>query len=187
VLNGWLHAEGAPPVRVLEGEDLDLGVARGSAYYGYVRSGHGIRIRGGTAMAYYVGVESAMPAVPGLPPPLTAVCLAPFGLEEGSHADMPEAEFGLVVGEPVRFRFFGSSVRRDDPAGAMLEHWRADELAALQDIEVTLPAEQHQPGDTVIVRLQAGVTEVGTLQLEAVARNTGERWKVEFDTRDNSP
>ena len=42
-------------------------------------------------------------------------------------------------------------------------------------------------GETVIVRLQAGVTEVGTLQLEAVARSSGERWKVEFDTRDNSP
>jgi hypothetical protein len=138
-------------------------------------------------MAYYVGVESAMPAVPGLPPPLSAVCLAPFGLEEGSHADMPEAEFGLVVGEPVRFRFFGSSVRREDQAGTALDYWQPDELVALQDIEVTLSAEQHEPGETVIVRLQAGVTEVGTLQLEAVARTSGERWKVEFDTRDNSP
>ncbi|HKP55090.1 MAG TPA: Hsp70 family protein [Polyangiales bacterium] len=187
VLNGWLKAAGAPEVRVLSGEELDLGVARGAAYYGFVRAGHGIRIRGGTAMAYYVGVESSMPAVPGLPPPLTAVCLAPFGLEEGSHADMPAAEFGLVVGEPVRFRFFGSSVRREDQAGTALDHWQPDELAALQDIEVTLSAEQHQPGDTVIVRLQAGVTEVGTLQLEAVARATGERWKVEFDTRDQAP
>lgn len=185
-LNGWLEAAGAEPVRVLQGEDLDLGVAKGAAYYGYVRAGHGIRIRGGTAMAYYVGVESAMPAVPGLPPPLTAVCLAPFGLEEGSHAEMPAAEFGLVVGEPVRFRFFGSSTRRDDQAGTALDFWEPEELLALQDIEVTLPAEHHEPGETVIVRLQAGVTEVGTLQLEAVARTSGERWKVEFDTRDNS-
>jgi hypothetical protein len=186
-LNGWLEAAGAERVRVLQGEDLDLGVAKGAAYYGFVRSGNGIRIRGGTAMAYYVGVESAMPAVPGLPPPLSAVCLAPFGLEEGSHADMPEAEFGLVIGEPVRFRFFGSSVRREDQAGTALDYWQPDELVALQDIEVTLSAEQHEPGETVIVRLQAGVTEVGTLQLEAVARTSGERWKVEFDTRDNLP
>jgi hypothetical protein len=186
-LNGWLEAAGAAPVRVLQGEDLDLGVAKGAAYYGYVRAGHGIRIRGGTAMAYYVGVESAMPAVPGLPPPLTAVCLAPFGLEEGSHAEMPAAEFGLVIGEPVRFRFFGSSTRRDDQAGTALDFWEPEELLALQDIEVTLSAEQHAAGETVIVRLQAGVTEVGTLQLEAVARTSGERWKVEFDTRDNSP
>ena len=30
---------------------------------------------------------------------------------------------------------------------------------------------------------EAGVTEVGTLQLEAVAKTTGTRWKVELDTR----
>jgi molecular chaperone DnaK (HSP70) len=186
VLDGWLSAAGSPPVRVLTGVDLDLAVARGAAYYSWVRTGHGIRIRGGTAMAYYVGIESAMPAVPGLPPPLTALCIAPFGLEEGSRAEMPDTEFGLVVGEPVRFRFFGSSSRRDDSAGSVLEEVVEPELAPLQDIEVTLDAEQHRPGETVTVRLQAGVTEVGTLQLEAVASATGGRWKVELDTRDGS-
>ena len=107
VIDGILAAASAPALRVLEGADLDLAVARGAAYYGHVRgSGQGIRIRGGTAMAYYVGVESAMPAVPGMPPPLSALCVAPFGLEEGTHAEMPAAELGLVVGEPVRFQFF---------------------------------------------------------------------------------
>ena len=48
------------------GADLDLAVARGAAYYGLVRRGKGVRIRGGTARAYYVGVETALPAVPGL-------------------------------------------------------------------------------------------------------------------------
>jgi hypothetical protein len=185
LLDGFLEQAGAEPLRVLQGGDLDFGVARGAAYYGQVRRGHGIRIRGGTAMAYYVGVESATPAVPGLPPPLSALCVAPFGLEEGTRADMPEAEFGLVVGEPVRFQFFGSSVRREDRAGAVLEAFDEDELRPLQDIEVTLPAEQQRPGETVIVRLQAGVTEVGTLQVEAVAKASGTRWKVELDTRDH--
>jgi molecular chaperone DnaK (HSP70) len=186
VLDGWLREVAAPAVRVLTGADLDLAVARGAAYYSWVRTGHGIRIRGGTAMAYYVGIESAMPAVPGLPPPLTALCIAPFGLEEGSRAEMPDAEFGLVVGEPVRFRFFGSSSRREDGAGSVIEHVAEPELSPLQDIEVTLDAEQHRPGETVTVRLQAGVTEVGTLQLEAVASASGTRWKVELDTRDGS-
>jgi molecular chaperone DnaK (HSP70) len=185
VIDSWLKSVGAPAVRVLAGADLDSGVARGAAYYGWVRAGHGIRIRGGTAMAYYVGIESAMPAVPGLPPPLSALCIAPFGLEEGSRAEMPQAEFGLVVGEPVRFRFFGSSTRRDDSAGSLLEQFSEPELLPLQDIEVTLAAEQHRPGDVVSVRLQAGVTEVGTLQLEAVATASGTRWKVELDTRDS--
>jgi hypothetical protein len=183
VLDRWLTQAGGEPVRVLAGADLDLAVARGAAYYGYVRQGSGIRIRGGTAMAYYVGVESALPAVPGQAPPLSAVCVAPFGLEEGTHAALPPAEFGLVVGEPVRFRFFGSSVRRDDRPGDVLERWTSDELQELQEIEALLPAEGHGPGQIVTVQLQAGVTEVGTLEVEAVERGGAQRWKVELDTR----
>ncbi|MDB4989818.1 MAG: hsp70 family protein, partial [Myxococcaceae bacterium] len=183
VLDQWLASTGAEPVRVLEGADLDLAVARGAAYYGQVRQGGGIRIRGGTAMAYYIGVESSMPAVPGLPPPMQAVCVAPFGLEEGTRAALGEAEFGLVIGEPVRFRFFGSSVRRDDQAGDVLDRWTADEMQELQEIEAMLPSEGHGPGDIVTVQLQAGVTEMGTLELEAVEARGAQRWKVEFDTR----
>ncbi|HCK81848.1 MAG TPA: nucleotide-binding protein, partial [Candidatus Competibacteraceae bacterium] len=100
VLNDWLAAEDAPPVRLLEGADLDLAVARGAAYYGFVRRGRGVRIRGGTAKSYYVGVESAMPAVPGMEPPIEALCIAPFGMEEGTQAELPPQEVGLVIGEP---------------------------------------------------------------------------------------
>ena len=183
VLNGWLGAEGAPPVRLLEGADLDLAVARGAAYYGYVRRGRGVRIRGGTAKSYYVGVESATPAVPGMEPPIEALCIAPFGMEEGTQAQLPPQEVGLVIGEPVRFRFFGSSVRRTDHVGAVLEEWAPEEIEELEEIEATLPAEGRQPGEVVPVRLHAAVTEVGTLRLEAVPRTGGETWKIEFDVR----
>lgn len=183
VLNSWLSAEQAPQARLLQGADLDLAVARGAAYYGFVRRGRGVRIRGGTAKSYYVGIESAMPAVPGMEPPIQALCVAPFGMEEGSEADLPPQEFGLVVGEPVRFRFFGSSVRRTDQVGTLLEQWAPNELEELDEIEATLPAEDRPPGEVVPVRLRAAVTEVGTLRLEAVPRSGPERWKVEFDTR----
>jgi hypothetical protein len=183
VLNGWLASEGAPAARLLEGANLDLAVARGAAYYGYVRHGRGVRIRGGIAKTYYVGVESAMPAVPGMEPPLQALCVAPFGMEEGTDADLPPQEVGLVVGEEVRFRFFGSPVRRDDPVGTVLEHWESGELEELEEIMANLPADERQPGEVVPVRLRAQVTEVGTLRLEAVPRSGEQTWKVEFDVR----
>ncbi len=183
VLNGWLSGEQAQPARLLEDADLDLSVARGAAYYGRVRLGGGVRIRGGTAASYYIGVESAMPAVPGMVPPLQALCIAPFGMEEGTEEELPPYEFGLVVGEPVRFRFFGSTVRREDSVGTRLEQWSPDELEELDEIEMTLPVEGRRIGEVVPVRLAAVITEVGTLQLEAVAREGGERWKVEFDVR----
>jgi molecular chaperone DnaK (HSP70) len=181
-INDWLTTEGAEPARMLEGADLDLAVARGAAYYGYARRGGGVRIRGGTARSYYVGVESSMPAIPGFEPPLEALCVAPFGMEEGTELELPGQEFGLVVGEPVHFRFFGSSVRRQDHIGTVLESWSPDELQELNEIQATLPAEGRTPGDAVQVKLHAVATEAGTLELVAVARD-GQRWKVEFDVR----
>jgi hypothetical protein len=183
ILNGWVTTEGAPAARRLEGADLDLAVARGAAYYGYVRRGGGVRIRGGTAQAYYVGVESALPAVPGIAPPVQALCVAPFGMEEGSAADLPPQEFGLVVGEPVRFRFFGSSVRRQDQVGTRLDDWTAEEIQELGEIELTLPADTRTPGEIVPVKLRAAISEAGTLRLEAIPREGDERWQVEFDVR----
>ena len=186
-LNHWLEAEGAPPARELPGVDLDLAVARGAAYYGLVRRGRGLRIRGGTAHAYYVGIESPMPAVPGLEPPITALCVAPFGMEEGTDAKLPLHQLGLVVGEPVRFRFFGSSVRRDDQAGTELEDWTPEELQELAPIEITLPSEGREDGDVVPIHLSASITPVGTLLLEAVPLQPlepGERWKIELSVRE---
>ena len=182
-LNAWLAADGAPAVRLLQGADMDHAVARGAAYYGQVRQGQGIRIRGGTAQAYYVGIESSMPAVPGLEPPVQALCVAPFGMEEGSEAPLPPQQLGLVVGESVRFRFFGSSVRREDQPGTLLDFWSPDELKELAQIEATLPAEGRAAGEVVPVQLRARVTDIGTLELLAEAAG-GAHWKVEFDVRD---
>ncbi len=188
-LDAWLTADGAPKVRVLDAPDLDLAVARGAASYGLARRGRGLRIRGGTARAYYVGIESPAPAVPGVEPPITALCLAPFGMEEGTEAGHLPHELGVVVGERVRFRFFGSTVRRADAAGTELERWREGELEELAPIEVTLPAKDRREGDVVPVRLRASVTEVGTLLLEALPREPkadGERWKIELNVRAES-
>lgn len=185
-LNGWLAAENAEPARMLAGADMDLAVARGAAYYGYVRRGQGVRIRGGTARAYYVAIESAMPAIPGFEPPVQALCIAPFGMEEGTDADLLTQEFGLVVGEPVHLRLLGSSVRRQDQLGTLLDFWQPEELQALGEIQATLPAEGRQAGEVVQVKLRAVATDTGTLELTAVATQGGERWKVEFDVRGNS-
>lgn len=183
VINGWLTADGAQPARLLDGANLDLAVARGAAYYGHVRQGRGVRIRGGTAQSYYVGVESNMPAIPGMEPPMSALCLAPFGMEEGTEVALDAQEFGLVVGEAVRLRFFGSSVRRTDAVGTLLDFWGPEELVELQEIELNLPAEGRTPGEVVPVTLQARVTDIGTLELNAVPVGGNERWKVELDVR----
>lgn len=181
VLNGWIRADGGQDAKELPGADFDLAVARGAAYYGWVKQGHGLRIRGGTARAYYVGVESAMPAVPGMEPPIKALCVAPFGMEEGTQADVPPQEFGLVVGEPTRFRFFSSSVRRDDAVGVFVDD--VGELDEVSPIETALPATPGKEGQLVPVNLQAAVTEVGSLELRCLEKGGKGRWKLELNVR----
>lgn len=184
VLNRWLSADGGGTVKELEGAELDLAVARGAAYYGWARHGHGLRIRGGTARAYYVGVESAMPAVPGIEPPVRALCVAPFGMEEGTSADVPPQEFGLVIGEPTRFRFFSSSVRRDDRVGEMIDDPAgSDEFEELAPIESTMATDAETQGTLVPVNLQAAVTEIGTLELRCVEKRGPGKWKLELNVR----
>lgn len=180
VLAGWAKSSKSEPPRALAGADLDLACARGAAYYGLVRQGKGVRIRGGTARAYYIGVETAQPAVPGLAPPIKALCVAPFGMEEGTEADIPQLEFGLVVGEEAEFRFLGSTVRRDDQPGAVVDEWE-EQIDELAPVRATLDG---KAGERVPVHLHSKVTEVGQLELECRSRDGKRRWKLEFNVRE---
>ena len=180
LLRTWAGRE----VAVLEGADLDLAVALGAAYYGQARQGKGIRIRGGTARAYYIGIESAMPAIPGFAPPIKALCVAPRGLEEGSTVALPDDELGLVVGEMSTFRFFAAATRETDEAGALIEA-DAEGVSELDPVEKLVDVEgDRKSGDLVPVRLESHVTEVGTLELWCVARDGHGRWKLEYSVRE---
>ena len=159
-------------------------MAHGAAYYGLVRKGKGVRIRGGVARSYYVGLETSAPAVPGVAPPIKALCVVPMGMEEGTEADVPGPELGLVVGEPAEFRFLGSTTRRDDPVGTVLERWDAEELQEMAPLETALAAEEGRSGETVPVRLHSQVTEVGTFELWCRSTRDDRRWKLEFNVRD---
>ena len=180
VLNSWLAEEGFPPVKPLSGEDLMHAVSRGAAYYGLARRGRGVRIRGGVPRTYYVGIESAMPSVPGFAAPLKALTVVPFGMEEGTDERIPNREFGLVVGGPAEFRFFTSATRKNDQPGDLIEGF-GDDLEELAPMEVNLESEQSETG-VVPVSFETVVTETGMLQLWCVARD-GRKWKLEFNVR----
>jgi hypothetical protein len=179
-LDAWLANEGLPPVVPLSGEDLMHAVSRGAAYYGLARSGRGVRIRGGVPRTYYIGVESAMPSIPGFPAPLKALTVVSFGMEEGTDVRIPGREFGLVVGQPAEFRFFTSSSRKNDQPGDLIEDY-GDALEELSPMEVAFEA--GETSEVVPVSFEAVVTETGMLQLWAVARDQ-RKWKLEFNVRE---
>jgi molecular chaperone DnaK (HSP70) len=182
VLSDWAGR----PVPELEATDLDLAVAHGAAYYGQVRRGRGVRIKGGVARSYYVGLETAAPAVPGVRPPIKALCVVPMGMEEGTEANVPSAEIGLVVGEPAQFRFLGSTTRRDDVVGTLLDRWNSEELQELDPLETALEAADGDSGDPVPVRLHSRITEIGTLELSCQSTRDPRRWKLEFNVREST-
>jgi hypothetical protein len=187
VLNSWLTEEGFEtlgPANVLDAPDLEHAVARGAAYYGKARRGQGVRIRSGASRTYYVGIESAMPAVPGMEAPLKALCVVPFGMEEGTDATIPNREFGLVVGESAEFRFLSSTIRKQDCVGDLLENW-GSEIEELSPLEVTLTIEGQQ-GAVLPVRLESRVTEIGTLELWCASREGDKRWKLELNIREKT-
>lgn len=180
VLASW----GDAPV-VLEGADNDLAVARGAAWYGAVRAGGGLKIRGGTARSYWVGLEAAMPAVPGMEPPVRALCVVPFGMEEGTEAEVPSQPLGVMVGEPTTFRFFSTNVRKEDPIGAVLDEFTwPDELEETAPVHATWATEAHPAGEVVSVQLLAKLSELGTLELWCVSNDDPEqRFRLEYDVR----
>jgi molecular chaperone DnaK (HSP70) len=174
VLNSWLPK----PVVALASDDLMHAVARGAAYYGLARQGKGVRVRGGVPRTYYVGVETPMPAVPGMRPPIKALTVVPFGMEEGASHEIAAKEFRLRVGDRAQFRVLQSSERKADAAGDLIDELTPD-MEELPPVETQLSGNS---GESVTVRLESSVTETGVLELYFVSHD-GRRWKLEFNVR----
>jgi len=181
-LADWTGGQG--PRWLEEDRDLDNSVARGAAYYGWAKERGGVRIRSGTARAYYVGIETAGLAIPGAPRPLRLSCVAPLGMEEGDQADVPSQEIGLVVGEPAQFRFFSSPIRKQDKVGDVLTSWSEDDLAETDSLEATLDRDEAIDERYVPVKFQSRVTELGMFELWCVSSKSDKKWKLEFNVRE---
>lgn len=172
-------------IEVLESQNLDTAVAQGAAAYGRLRAtGKGIRVQAGISRSYYIGLESSMPAVPGLEPPVQGLCLVAQGTNEGTRSVIADQEFGLVVGETVDFRFFSSNIRPQDKPGMFVERVE-EELDETSHLQATLTPQGYSEGEVIPVRLESFVTETGTLQLSLNDTKQGRSWRLEFDVRES--
>ncbi len=172
------------PARELSGGDPDLAVARGAALYGQTKiSGKGPRIRAGASRSYYIGLDSAMPAIPGYRPPVKALCVVPQGMEEGTEAVLEDKEFGLMTGMPVTFRFFSSANRSDDAIGTVVKN-AEKELEETAKLEMEVPQVEGL-GDSALVpvKLHARLSELGTLELWMQRVESEQRWELHFNVR----
>lgn len=168
------------------GSGLDFSVAKGACFYGFNQQSGGMRIRGGVGSSYYVGIETAGLAIPGAPRPLKALCVVPFGMEEGTESPVPSGEFALVVGQPAQFRFFSSNTRKEDQPGQLLDRWTDEELSETAPLVATLTLEESDE-QFVPVKFRSKITELGMFELwcEAGEADDAHRWKLEFNVRES--
>lgn len=177
VVSAWWPDQ--PPIPLLAHDSLELAVARGAAYYGLVRRGLGRRIGGGAAHAFYVGLEAGKESAAA-----QAVCLIPRGHEEAQPVDLRGLPFTLTLGRPVQFPLFSTTSDRVDRPGEVIT--LGEEFQPLPPIHALLKGATGQAG-SVPVRLQATLTELGTLELWCVSNSADERWRLEFELRGENP
>ncbi|WP_437645086.1 Hsp70 family protein [Sorangium sp. So ce362] len=182
VIERW----GGPRLDVLPHADPDLAVARGAVAYGLALAGRGVRIEGGAARGYYVGLE---PPAGGGPRP--AVCVVPRGAKEGSVHAAAGRTFALAVGRPVRFDLFASDDARADRAGDLVP-LEEDRFEALPPVAVAFDA-----GDAaraaagkqaeVRVQIEGELTAIGTLDLACVEVGVPapRRFRLAFQLRED--
>ena len=184
VIDGW-KGEGYADTMILQQPSGNLSVAIGAAWYAHVKQAGGIRIRAGAPRSYYVGIESPMPAVPGMTPPVDALCVVNFGMEEGTSAQIKVKGLGLLVGEATDFRFFTSTTRHEDAIGDRIDANGSDDLTEIAPLRITLqyPDGDEANGNLVPVKLRSELTEIGTLQLWCDETKGSNSWKLEFSIR----
>ncbi|WKJ89684.1 Hsp70 family protein [Methylomonas montana] len=167
---------GQPPL-LLDNRHPELAVAYGAVSYAIARRDKKVRIGGGAARSYFLLVDNGADLV------RRGVCILPKGSEEGHEIVLTDRQFGLRVGQPVRFHLLSASGDGDYRPGDIIE---LDEgrFHSLPPLAVAFDGQQKAE---VTVQLSATYTEVGTLQLQCVAvADAGQRWDVEFQIRNKS-
>ena len=159
--------------------ELDLAVARGAAYYSYVRStGSGVLVRGGLPRTYYIALgeprEGKFPAV----------CLVPRGAEEGAAVEIDNDALQLVANRPVSFRLYSSLTRSEDKLGQVLEFASGDpDLHMHAPLNAVIRFGKKAEERLIPVKLGARLTEIGTLETWCESKISENRWRLQFELR----
>jgi molecular chaperone DnaK (HSP70) len=164
---------------ILENSELDLAVARGAAYYSYVRStGSGVLVRGGLPRTYYIALGEARDGK------FSAVTLVPRGAEEGTAIEIDNDALQLVANRPVSFRLYSSLTRSADKLGDVVEFAADDaELHRHAPLHAVIRFGKKAEERLIPVKLGARLTEIGTLETWCESKVSDNRWNLEFQLR----
>lgn len=166
--------------KILPSYHLDLAVGRGATYYGKVRRGLGVRIGGGAARGYYLGLKVKDSSGSELHKALT---LLPRGAEEGAYYE-PEHTFMLLPNTPVEFQLYSSHVRLEDKSGDLVDI-DLEEIHPLPPIRTVLRFGKKLSAsvEPIPVHLTIRLNAIGTLELALKSQKTEHLWALEFQIR----
>jgi molecular chaperone DnaK (HSP70) len=164
--------------KVLSNEAPESAVAVGAAYYGHVRKSGGLRVSGGSARAYYVGVQTGARVADGQ---VRAVCVLPRGTEEGTTLNLEGREFATLANRPVTFTLYSSTMGHD--AHGAVVTLNEDEIHRHAPLITTLRYGKKSRQVELAAQLTMSFTEVGTLELWLNSLNSDHRWRLQFQLR----
>jgi len=181
LIAGWYADTSDWEPAVLQSVDLDLAVARGAAYYGLVRRGLGVRIGGGAARSYYLGIATPAPTTPA--DQISALCLVHRGMEEGAEIEIGEPALELLANRAVTFPLYASSTRAGERAGQLV-HAERESLAELPPIRTVLRFGKKLDARKIPVHVVVHLTEIGTIEVSCRSLTTDHSWRLQFQLRD---
>ncbi len=177
-LKGILTSWSGRPVRVLDSRSLDLAISWGATYYGLVTQGLGLRVGGGMARSYFVGV--ALDEKNRAP---MGVCLVERGTEEGKEVEVLKT-FRVRTNRPVKFSLYSSTTRKGDKVGDLVPV-DSEDLIELPPLQTVLRYGKKGRDVQIPIRLGAKVTAIGTLELYCESQESPHRWRLQFQLRDS--
>jgi molecular chaperone DnaK (HSP70) len=170
VVGSWAPA--GEPIPELDSDNLNLAVSRGAAYYGLVRYGKGVKVKGGIARAYYLEVHGTEKT--------ELLCVMPRDTDEGHVVKLAAHKFHLAANQLVQFPIYASSTRLRDRAGDIIAD-RA-ELTELPPLQTVL---NYGKGQQKLLEVQVGsmLNEVGTLEVWCQTSEGHHRYPLSFNLR----
>ncbi|GAA3918948.1 Hsp70 family protein [Litoribacillus peritrichatus] len=181
VLSHWRQT----PILHLDNQNPDLAVAKGAVAYAKARRGAQLKIGGGSARTFFLGLNKEKGQQ-------QAVCLLPKGTEEDQEQTLSERRFSLQLGQPVQFHLFSTTADRQFQPGEIIslsdEDLSSQAFISLPPLVAVMDSESSN-ATTMEVSLATTLTEVGTLKIDCVAENEAtesqQRWQLEFEIRKN--
>ena len=167
---GWFPGQAAPTS--LDGEDFSRAVAIGAAYYGRVRRGSGVRVRGGVSRSFFI--EAAAEGEDA-----RLVCLMARDTLENVPVRVA-AGFQAETNKRVRFTLYSSATRLTDRPGDVIPH--GDDVTEVAPLVTVLQFGKDE-NRRIAAEVETVLSETGVLEVSICSTATDHKWPLRFDLR----